>query len=80
MSPSEPMWALAGRDLTRDLRATTSKDELLQHIQAIWNYLPQADIQRLFDYLSRRIAQHLLQRVVAAPNTDFGTLNIVFVL
>ncbi|GFV17191.1 uncharacterized protein TNCV_3371551 [Trichonephila clavipes] len=42
--------------LARDPRPAASKDELLQHIQAIWNYLTQAYIQNLFDFMPRRIA------------------------
>ncbi|GFU36393.1 transposable element Tcb2 transposase [Trichonephila clavipes] len=49
-------WDLAGRRLTREPRPATSKDELLLRIQAIWNSLPQADIQNLFDSMPRRIA------------------------
>ncbi|GFX65776.1 hypothetical protein TNCV_2043101 [Trichonephila clavipes] len=56
MSPIEHMWDLVGRRLARDLRPAASKDELLLPIQAIWNSLPQADIQNLFDSMPRRIA------------------------
>ncbi|GFT54909.1 uncharacterized protein TNCV_4888621 [Trichonephila clavipes] len=41
--------------LASDPRPAASKDELLLRIQAIWNSLPQADIQNLFDSVPRRI-------------------------
>ncbi|GFX69536.1 hypothetical protein TNCV_1769051 [Trichonephila clavipes] len=47
MSPIEHVWDLVGRRLARDPRSAASKDELLLRIQAIWNYLPQADNQNL---------------------------------
>ncbi|GFS89745.1 transposable element Tcb2 transposase [Trichonephila clavipes] len=56
ISPIEHVWDLVGRRLARDPRPTASKDERLLCIQAIWNSLPQADIQNLFDSLPRRIA------------------------
>ncbi|GFS68141.1 hypothetical protein TNCV_438981 [Trichonephila clavipes] len=46
MSPIEQVWDLVSRCLDRDPRPTASKDELLLRIQAIWNSLPQADIQK----------------------------------
>ncbi|GFW36583.1 transposable element Tcb2 transposase [Trichonephila clavipes] len=52
----EHLWYLIGRRLPRDLRPAASKDELLLHIQAKWIFLPQADIQNLFDSMPRRIA------------------------
>ncbi|GFX63599.1 transposable element Tcb1 transposase [Trichonephila clavipes] len=54
MSPI--VWDLVGQRLTRDPRPAASKDELLLRIQAIWNSLPQADIQNRFDSMPRRIA------------------------
>ncbi|PRD36575.1 UNVERIFIED_CONTAM: hypothetical protein NCL1_08289 [Trichonephila clavipes] len=42
-SPIEHEWDLVDQRLTRDPRPAASKDELLLHIQAIWNSLPQAD-------------------------------------
>ncbi|GFU85934.1 transposable element Tcb1 transposase [Trichonephila clavipes] len=64
MSPTELVWNLVGRHLARDLRSiTSSKDELLLHIQAIWTSLPQADIHsRLFDSISRRIVTLITAR------------------
>ncbi|GFU05104.1 uncharacterized protein TNCV_574551 [Trichonephila clavipes] len=50
------VWDLVGRHLARDPRLAASKDELLLRIQAIWNSLPQADIQNLFDSMPRRTA------------------------
>ncbi|GFS65273.1 uncharacterized protein TNCV_2451151 [Trichonephila clavipes] len=77
LMPVEHVWNLVGRRFTRDLHPAASKDELLLRIQAIWNSLPQADIQNLFNSMPRRI-QHLLQRVVATQNTDFGHLILFF--
>ncbi|GFX27210.1 transposable element Tcb2 transposase [Trichonephila clavipes] len=54
MSPIEHVWDLVGRCLARDPRPAASKDELLLRIQAIWNSLPQADIQNLFDCFPHR--------------------------
>ncbi|GFW59481.1 transposable element Tcb2 transposase [Trichonephila clavipes] len=62
MSPIEQVWDLADRRFARDLRPAVSKDELLLRIQAIWNSLPQADIQNLFDSMPRRIAQLIVAR------------------
>ncbi|GFU77161.1 transposable element Tcb1 transposase [Trichonephila clavipes] len=56
MSPIEHVWDLVPRRLARDPGLAASKDELLLYIQAIWNSLPQADIQNLFDSMSNRIA------------------------
>ncbi|GFV19441.1 transposable element Tcb2 transposase [Trichonephila clavipes] len=56
MSPIEHVWDLVDRRLVRDPRPAASKDEFLLCIQAIWNSLPQADIQNLFDSRPRRIA------------------------
>ncbi|GFV24400.1 transposable element Tcb2 transposase [Trichonephila clavipes] len=54
MSPIEHVWDLVGRLLTRDPRPAASKAEILLRIQAIWNSLPQADSQNLFDSMPRR--------------------------
>ncbi|GFV83957.1 hypothetical protein TNCV_1479591 [Trichonephila clavipes] len=56
MSPFKHVWYLVGRRLSRDPRPAASKDELLLRIQTIWNSIPQADIQNLFDSMPRRIA------------------------
>ncbi|GFU91842.1 hypothetical protein TNCV_3192291 [Trichonephila clavipes] len=53
MTPIEHVGYLVGRRLARDPRPAASKDELLLCIQAIWNSLPQADIQNLFDSMLR---------------------------
>ncbi|GFX79543.1 transposable element Tc1 transposase [Trichonephila clavipes] len=45
-----------GRRLARDPSPAVSKDELLLHKQAIWNSLPQTDIQNLFDSIPYRVA------------------------
>ncbi|GFT19290.1 hypothetical protein TNCV_303901 [Trichonephila clavipes] len=55
MSPIEHVWDLVGRRLARDPCSAASKDELLLRVHAIWNSLPQADIQNLFDSMPRRI-------------------------
>ncbi|GFW75743.1 hypothetical protein TNCV_4429261 [Trichonephila clavipes] len=49
MSPIEHVWDLVGWRFARDPRLAASKDELLLRIQAIWNFLPQADIQNLLN-------------------------------
>ncbi|GFX16601.1 transposable element Tcb1 transposase [Trichonephila clavipes] len=51
----EHEWDLVGSHLTRDPSPAESQDELLLRIQAIWNSLPQAYIQNLFDSMPRRI-------------------------
>ncbi|GFU42152.1 transposable element Tcb2 transposase [Trichonephila clavipes] len=60
MSPIEPVWDLVGRCLARDLRPGASKDELLLRIKKIGNFLPQVDIQNLFDSMPLRIAALIL--------------------
>ena len=62
MSPIEQVWDLVGRRLARDLRPAASKDELWLSIQALWNSLPQADIQNLFDSMQRPIAALIAAR------------------
>ncbi|GFT54597.1 hypothetical protein TNCV_344791 [Trichonephila clavipes] len=64
MSPIEHVCNLVGRRLARDLRPAASKDELLLRIQAIWNSLPQADIQNLFYSMPRCIAVLIAARGV----------------
>ncbi|GFX00202.1 transposable element Tcb1 transposase [Trichonephila clavipes] len=56
MSPFEHVWDLVGRRLARNQHPAASKDELLLRIQGIWNSLPQAYIQNLFDCMPRHIA------------------------
>ena len=48
MSPIEQVWYLVGRRLARDPFLAASKDELWLRILAVWNSLPQANIQKLF--------------------------------
>ncbi|PRD20203.1 UNVERIFIED_CONTAM: Transposable element Tcb1 transposase [Trichonephila clavipes] len=60
--PVEHVWDLLCRCLARDPRPAASKDELLLRIQAIWNSLPQADIQNLFYSMPRRIAAFIAAR------------------
>ncbi|GFW11321.1 transposable element Tcb2 transposase [Trichonephila clavipes] len=62
MSPIEHVWDIVGGRLARDLRPVVSTDELWLHIQTIWNTLPQADIQNLFNSMPRRVAA-----LIAAP-------------
>ncbi|GFX13744.1 transposable element Tcb2 transposase [Trichonephila clavipes] len=54
MSPIEHVWNIVvGRRIARCLRPVASTDELWLHIQTIWNTLPQADIQNLFNSMPR---------------------------
>ncbi|GFU79046.1 transposable element Tc1 transposase [Trichonephila clavipes] len=62
MSSIQHVWDLVGRRLARDLRPAASKDELSLRVRTIWNSLPQADIQILFDSMSRRIAALIAAR------------------
>ncbi|GFV57565.1 transposable element Tcb1 transposase [Trichonephila clavipes] len=62
MSPIEHVWDLVIRRLARDPRPAASKDKLLLRIQAIWNSLPKADIQNMFDSMPRRIAALIVAR------------------
>ncbi|GFX10405.1 hypothetical protein TNCV_1868001 [Trichonephila clavipes] len=55
MSPIVHVWDLVIRCLARNQRPAATKDELLLRIQEIWNSLPQADIQNLFDSMPHRI-------------------------
>ncbi|GFX49830.1 hypothetical protein TNCV_3073831 [Trichonephila clavipes] len=54
--PIEYVWDFVGRRLACYPLPVASNDELLLHIQAIWNYLLQADIQNLFGSMPRRLA------------------------
>ncbi|GFT24725.1 RCC1 and BTB domain-containing protein 1 [Trichonephila clavipes] len=56
MSPIEHVWDIVGGRLAHDLRPVVSTDELWLRIQTIWNTLPQADIQNLFNSMLRRVA------------------------
>lgn len=62
MSPIEHVWDFVGRRLARDPRPVASADELWVRIQTIWNALPQADIQNLFDSMPRRVAALIAAR------------------
>ncbi|GFW14432.1 transposable element Tcb1 transposase [Trichonephila clavipes] len=62
MSPIEHVWDCVSRHLARDPRSSASKDELLLRVQAIWNFLSQANIQNLFDFIPRRIAALIAAR------------------
>ncbi|GFY24273.1 transposable element Tc1 transposase [Trichonephila clavipes] len=62
MSPIEHEWDIVGGRLARDLRPVASTDELWLRIQTIWNTLPQADIQNLFNSMPRRVAALIVAR------------------
>ena len=62
MSPIEQVWDFVGRRLARDPRLVASAVELWVSIQTIWNALPQADIQNLFDSMPRRVAALIVAR------------------
>ena len=62
MSPIEYVWDFVGRRLARDPRPVASADELWVRIRTIWNALPQADIQNLFDSMPRRVATLIADR------------------
>ncbi|GFY03246.1 transposable element Tcb1 transposase [Trichonephila clavipes] len=64
MSPIEHVWDIVGGRLDRDLRPVVSTDELWLHIQTIWNTIPQADIQNLFNSMPRRVAALIAARGV----------------
>ena len=49
---------LVGRPLIRDPCPITLKEELLLHIQAILNFLPQADIRNMFHSMPPHVAAH----------------------
>ncbi|GFS67789.1 transposable element Tcb1 transposase [Trichonephila clavipes] len=56
MSPIEHVWDWVVRRLAHSPCPAASKYELLLRIQAIWNFLPQTDIQTRLDSMPRRIA------------------------
>ncbi|GFU63135.1 uncharacterized protein TNCV_3150551 [Trichonephila clavipes] len=62
ISSVEHVRYLFGRRLAHDPRLAASKDEFLLHIQAIWNSLPQEDIQNLLDSMARRTAALIAAR------------------
>ena len=68
MSRTEEVWDLVGRLLTRDPNPSASKNELWLLIQAIWNSLPQADIQNLFDFPPSHVATLI---AASADNTKY---------
>ena len=55
-------WGLVGRRLALRLASAASKDELWLRIQEIWNSVPRAGIQKLFDSMPRRIAALIAAR------------------
>ncbi|GFU80257.1 transposable element Tc1 transposase [Trichonephila clavipes] len=61
-SPIEHVWDIVGGCLAHDLRSVVSTDELWLRIQTIWNTLPQADIQNLFNSMPRRVAALIAAR------------------
>ena len=56
MLPIEHVWDLIGLYLAPDLRPAALKHKLWLCMQAIWNFLSQADIQNLFDFIPRHIS------------------------
>ncbi|GFV07818.1 hypothetical protein TNCV_305661 [Trichonephila clavipes] len=62
MSTIEHVWDFVSRRLARDPRPAASKGEPLLRIQAIWNSLPQADTQNLFDSIPHCIAALIAAR------------------
>ncbi|GFU01082.1 transposable element Tcb1 transposase [Trichonephila clavipes] len=62
MSPIDHVWDIVGWRLARDLRPVASTDELWLSIQTIWNTVPQADIQNLFNSMPRRVAALIAAR------------------
>ncbi|GFT90109.1 transposable element Tc1 transposase [Trichonephila clavipes] len=62
MSPIEHVKDIVGRHFAHDLRPVASTDELWLRIQTIWNTLPQADIQNLFNSMPRRVAALIAAR------------------
>ena len=63
MSPIVHVGDLVDRCFARDLRPAASKDKLWLFIQAIWNYFPQADIQKQFDFMPCRTIALIAVRV-----------------
>ncbi|GFW12845.1 transposable element Tcb2 transposase [Trichonephila clavipes] len=72
MSPIEHVWDIVGRHLARDLSPAASTDELWLRIQTIWNTLPQADIQNLFNSMPRRVAALIAARVAVVVSFPKG--------
>ena len=62
MSPIEHVWDLIDWRLARDSCPSASKAVFLLRIQAIGNYLPQGDIQKMFCSMPRRIAALIAAR------------------
>ncbi|GFV84929.1 transposable element Tcb1 transposase [Trichonephila clavipes] len=62
MSPIEHVWDIVGQRLARDLCPVASTDEFWLRIQIIWNTLPQADLQNLFNSIPRRVAALIAAR------------------
>ncbi|GFT80417.1 transposable element Tc1 transposase [Trichonephila clavipes] len=56
MSPIEHVWDIVGWRFAPDLRPVASTDKPWLRIQTIWNTLPQADIQNLFNSMPRHVA------------------------
>ena len=65
MLPTEQVWDLVGWRFHRDQRPSASKGKVWQRIQVIWNFLPQVDIQNLFDSMPRRKA------ILTAGRSDY---------
>ncbi|GFX65614.1 transposable element Tc1 transposase [Trichonephila clavipes] len=78
MSPIEHVRDLVGRRLARDPHPAASRDEFLLRIQAIWNSLPQSDIQICLTIPLRITA--LIAVRGGYTKYCFSTLNVVFLL
>ncbi|GFV04497.1 hypothetical protein TNCV_1314591 [Trichonephila clavipes] len=62
MSLIEHVWDFGRRRLARDPNPTALKNKLFLRIQAIWNSLPQAEIQNLFDSMPHRLTALITAR------------------
>ena len=62
MSSIEHVWDLVGLCVAHDPRPAASKDKLWLRIQAIWNSLLQADIDKKFNSMPRRIVALIAAR------------------
>ena len=75
ISPIEQVWNLVCRCLARYPRFAPLKDELWLCIKAIWDSLPLADIQKLFDSMPRSSAA-LIAVHGSYTKSWFRTLNL----
>ncbi|GFW46647.1 transposable element Tcb1 transposase [Trichonephila clavipes] len=80
MSPIEYVWNLVGRHQARNPCLAASKNGTFAAHTSNKEFSSTSRHSKLFDSMPRRIAQHLLYRVVAAPNNDYGHLILFFFL